>query len=55
MSEGLRVEIHRRIWCDRQGWPLMRIRGRPILNAIRWLIHARQLRHIRGTVVLCDD
>lgn len=29
------------IIVDRHGWPVTRIKGRPIFNALRLLIHAR--------------
>ncbi len=30
--------------CDKYGWPVERIKGRPITNFIRLLIHGRSLK-----------
>ena len=27
------------IWLDRTGYPLVRIKHRPVVNMIRWLLH----------------
>lgn len=34
-------------FVDRHGWPVERIKGRPILNFIRLLIHTRRIRRGR--------
>ena len=26
-------------WIDRHGWPLTYFKNRPVLNALRWLLH----------------
>ena len=31
-------------FCDKDGWPVERVKGRPILNFLRLLIHTRKIR-----------
>jgi len=31
-------------FCDKHGWPVERVKGRPILNFLRLLIHTRKIR-----------
>lgn len=31
------------VFLDRLGWPVERVKGRPVLNALRLLIHTRKI------------
>ena len=42
-------------FLDKPGWPVARVKNRPILNAIRLLIHARKIKRGRFTTVVPPD
>jgi hypothetical protein len=35
-------QARRKQWLDKLGWPVVFFKGRPITNAIRFLLHARK-------------
>ena len=42
-------QISKWILCDKHGWPVEKIIGRPITNLIRCLLHGRRIRLWEGS------
>ena len=38
--------VKKLLCCDALGWPVQRIKGRPFINLIRFLLHTRRIKWV---------